>query len=261
MVKKKPHADYHTPSVIRALEIIEYLSAHPNGVSVKDLAKAIAIPFNSAYRISMTLLERDYLVRDPDTKLLTISKKFLDIGHKALGHVGLIEVAMDHMRQIRDELTSTVLVGTLLETTGVVLATVPGGAPFKLTVDPGTRFCLHASAPGKALLAFLGERERNALILQLTLTRYNERTLTDPNALQADLAHARKVGYAVDRAEQFEAVHCVAVPILLQNNYPAATIWITGPSAHMPEQRFEEVASVLNRHATAIAKRLGYEML
>jgi len=259
--KKKPPNDYHTPSVIRALEIIEYLSDHPDGVSVKDLAKAVTIPFNSAYRISMTLLDRDYLVRDPDTKLLTISKKFLDIGHKALGHVGLIEVAMEHMRLIRDQLDATVLAGTLLDTQGVVLATVPGGTPFKLMVDPGTRFCLHASAPGKAVLAFLGDAERKALVARLPLTRYNDRTLTEPDALLANLAHARKVGYAVDRAEQFEAVHCVGVPILLQTNYPAATIWVTGPSASMPESRFEEIASVLKRHASAIAKRLGYETL
>jgi len=261
MTKRKPSNDYHTPSVIRAIEIVEYLSDHPDGVSVKDLAKAVSIPFNSAYRISMTLLDRDYLVRDPDTKLLTISKRFLDIGHKALGHVGLIEVAMEHLRMLRDELDATALAGTLLDTQGVVLATVPGGTPFKLMVDPGTRLCLHASAPGKALTAFLGEKERKALVARLTLTRYNDRTITNPDDLLADLELTRQRGYAVDRAEQFEAVHCVAVPILLQANYPAATIWVTAPSAAIPEERFKAVADVLKHHASAISKRLGYEVL
>lgn len=258
---KPKSANYHVPNLERALRVIECLARRNDGMSINEIAADLDIPKNSAYRITMTLLNNGYLVRNEESKKLTLSRKFITIGHAALGDFSLVENAMGVMRELRDEIQESVLLGTLLEYEGVVLDQALGGHPFKMMVDPGTRFNLHASAPGKAIMAFLPEPELKATLKSITFTRYNSRTITTQKALMKELLEARESGYALDRSEQFEAIHCVAAPIFNDTGYPVAVIWTTAPTDRIPESRFPEIGGQVAAAAARISARLGYDLV
>ena len=261
-MRRKPpqeNGDYHVPNLERALVILEFLAQNP-GSGVSRIAEALRLPKNSVFRITMSLLRHGYLLRDDGTKVFHLSHKFLALGYAATSKHTVVENSMDVMRELRDLTKETVLLGTLVGSEGVVLEQVFGSYPFKFMVDPGTRFSLHTSAPGKALLAFLPAQEQDIVLKAMKLTRFNAHTITTLQALREELRQARELGYAVDRAEEIEGVHCVGAPVLDRHNYPAASVWVTGPSNRMPLDSFPVLGKVVTEHAARISSRLGNGM-
>jgi IclR family transcriptional regulator, acetate operon repressor len=84
--------------------------------------------------------------------------------------------------------------------------------------EPGTlfpnaaRLPLHATAMGKALLAF-GPRSLTRLVHGSGLPRYTARTLACPVELEHDLQKARTHGFAVSDGELAPGATAVAVPV------------------------------------------------
>jgi DNA-binding IclR family transcriptional regulator len=101
---------------------------------------------------------------------------------------------------------------------GVVDGLEVGYVDKKPQPEPGTlfpnaaRLPLHATAMGKALLAF-GPRSLTRLLHGCGLPRYTGRTLTCPVALEHDLQKARAHGFTTTDGELTAGVGAVAVPV------------------------------------------------
>jgi DNA-binding IclR family transcriptional regulator len=258
-VTDKTNHRYHVPNLERALAILEFLARRPDGLSMAKIAQSLGLPENSVFRITMTLLDLGYLLRDPQTKRFTLSRKLLALGYAAVSEHSLVEVALQSMRALRDATKETVLINTMLGDEGLVLEQVPALHAFRFVVDPGMRFALHATGPGKAMLAFLPEWERTSMLDRLELTRFTANTITEKDALADELARIRDYGYAIDRGEHVEGVHCVAAPIFNQYGYPIAAIHVTGPPFRLPAEAFPSIATLVIAHAEEISRRLGHE--
>lgn len=253
---RRADPDYSVPNLERALSIMEYLAEHPDA-GLSHLAEVLKMPKNSVFRITQTLLHRGWLMRDDTTKAFILSGKLLALGFAGTNKRTIVECALDVMRALRDATGETVLLGSLLNREGIVLEQVIGIHPFKFMVEPGTRFKLYTSAPGKALLAFLPESERKALIRQQSYERYTPNTLTSAEDLEKEVAQAREQGVAYDRAEEMEGCHCISAPILDRQGQAIAAIWMTGPANRVPRSAFPAIAKLVKEHAARISQRLG----
>ncbi len=249
---------YHVPNLERALSVLETLSQQRTGLTAAELVDALTVPKNSIFRITMTLLNLGYLRRNEATKRFSLSPKLISLGYAAVAPPNLREASIEAMKSLRDLTRETVLLGTLVDDEGVVLEQVASPEPIKFLVDAGTRFPLHTSAPGKVILAFLPEFERESILRRLELTRFNERTITTREALMDDLKAAYGAGFAVDRAEEIDGVHCLSAPILDHRGHPVAALWVTGPSFRLTEKHFPEIALLVMEHAKQISNNIGF---
>jgi IclR family acetate operon transcriptional repressor len=77
MVKKSDNSKYHVPNLERALAIMEHLSQHPAGLTASEISEQLKIPRNSIFRITSTLVDTHYLIRDEVTKKYQLSQKLL----------------------------------------------------------------------------------------------------------------------------------------------------------------------------------------
>ena len=256
-----PTARYHVPNLNRALSILEFMASHPKGCGVSEIARRLDLPKNSVFRIVSTLHYRGYLNRDSGGKHYRLSRKLLALGYSVISEQNLVEKSLKRMRLLRDQTEETVLLGTLGDGYGLVVEQVPSVQPVKFLIDIGHRFPLHSAAPGKAMLALLPEDELEHQVSQMSFTRFNDRTITSREKYLEELAEVRECGYAVDRGEELESLHCVAAAILNHRNYPLAAIWATGPSFRMTEQSFEKIARFVTESASAISKKFGYQLL
>jgi DNA-binding IclR family transcriptional regulator len=183
----------------------------------------------------------------------------LNIGIKALSDPPLVEKAIKVMHELQSKYKETVPLGILRNNMGVVIETVPGTYPFRYVLEAGKLFHLHTSAPGKAIMAFLPDEERERLIQNIKYTKFNKRTITSPYKLRKVLKEVRAKGYAVDNAEEVEGMHCVGAPIFNRKGYPIAAVWITGPSIRLKHEDFDDIGVDVRKHADRISKSLGYE--
>ena len=251
---------YKVPNLERALVMMEHLLDHPHGRSASELSDDLGFSKNSVFRITMTLLHHQFLIRD-ENKRFRLSKKLLLMGCRSFGETRFIEHALDVMRACRNEIKESVFIGTLVENEGVVIEQVLGSHPFKFSIDIGARMPIHCAAPCKAILAYLPTSERTTIIKNAPFKRYNESTITSRRAYAKELEEVKNCGFALDRAEQIHGAHCVAAPVFDQYGQPIAAIWTTGPSDRIPTDYFEELGAIMRKHADMISRCMGYQDL
>lgn len=257
----KDGSKFHVPNLERALKIMELLGDHPEGLGITEIVEIMDIPKNSVYRITQTLFSYGYLNRHEDSKRFYLSRKLLALGHKALSEENILEVALPYMRDLSEDLETSVFIGALIDKEGVVLGSSPAGSPFQLDVAAGTRFNLHSSAPGKTLLAYLPEGRRTALTKDLEYTVYTETTIRNAKAFDKELDTVQSSGLAYDREEEFEGLTCVAAPVFNQNREVVASIWVSNTTGQLKNIGFDKIEAGLKSCVQKVASDLGYEIL
>jgi IclR family acetate operon transcriptional repressor len=168
---------YRVPILDRTLDLLELLARHPEGLTLSAMTEALQTPKNSVFRIATTLALRGYAEREEATKIYRISRSLLALSHTALGVEGMLKAAWPTLEALRDATGETALIGILAGAHGVVLDQIPSSHPVKVVVEIGCAFSLQTSAPAKAILAFLNERERESLISGIRFVRHTKNTL------------------------------------------------------------------------------------
>ena len=126
----------------------------------------------------------------------------------------LRDAALPIMTALRDAVDETVGLHELLPTDErAVLDQVESHQPLRRTyTEFGVPIPLAYGAPGKIMLALLDEPRREA-ILRLPIAAVTRATITDPDALRAELRRDRERRFAVSLAERTPGIRTVAAPI------------------------------------------------
>lgn len=90
----------------------------------------------------------------------------------------------------------------------------------------GATIPVHASALGRALLAYSSRGEIELLVFQ-GLFPYSARTVTTPRQLRRELAIVRATGVSVVRGELESGVDAVAIPVFAGPDRPVAALELT----------------------------------
>jgi len=252
------NSKYHVPNLERALVIMELIAEHPEGLTISQITERLNFPRNSIFRITTTLQNYSYLIRDEETKVFHLSQKLLVLGYSALSEQTLVERSLIAMRNLRDRFKETVPLGILQGYEGLVIEEMPGTYPFRFVLEPGKRFHLHTAAAGKAIVAFLPDEKQEDLINNIEFIKFNERTIANKMEYQKVLKEIRRCGYSIDNAEEIEGMHCISAPIFNRHGYPIAAIWVTGPSVRIKEKDFPVIGEEVKKYAGYISENLGY---
>jgi len=248
---------YIIPNVNRALRVLELLSTRQEGGSITEIAKELGLPKNSVFRIVRTLAANGYL--DERGKSWRLSPKILSLGYAAVQSTHLIGACMDEMRRLRDEINETIFVGALSEGRVVILEQLPSFQLVKFTIEIGHKVPIHASAPGKAILAFLPPAEQKDLLAHIAFTRFNDRTIPGMKAMVQEIEKIQAQGYALDLGEEVSEIWCAASPVFDYREYPIASVWLSGPEFRVSKMDLASVGCTVREHALRISKQFGYD--
>ena len=203
---------------------------------MSELARAVDVSKSAAYKHVRTLSDLGYLVREGDEYHLSF--RFLSFVGQARDRLPFERAAA-----VVRELAGTTGQPTdflVRENDAVVYASqvVPGNR--RPSHAEGDAAPLHATAGGKAVLAYLDAEERVEVVERTGLRRYTERTVTDPGRLQDELQSVRDRRVAFGR-EEFEAgTRSVASPVLDARDRPVGAVSVTGNARAMSGKRLEE---------------------
>jgi len=258
MPEERTDAGPIVPNLERGLLILEHLAHHPDGQGISDIASALGYPLNSVFRVTNTLLKHNYVERNLKNKKFTLSRKLFSLAYGSESERNLMENSLDLMRELRDRVRETVVVSIVDRGEGLILEQVPGLHLFRFVVEPGARQVLHTSASCKAILAYMPESDRNEILDEAKFTKHTSRTICTREAFEEELNRVLECGYAVDRGEALDGVHCVAAPVRDQQGSAIAAITVTGPATRMTEEDFDRIGPMVRDCATRISARFGF---
>jgi IclR family acetate operon transcriptional repressor len=125
----------------------------------------------------------------------------------------------------------------------------------RVVTAAGQRMPLHASAAGKALLAWLPTAQRDEMITSLTFVSHTGNTVKDPQTLRRAVEGVRQRGFAVDDEEFEYGIRCLGVPVGPPGS-PVAAISLRGRTAKMTRPHLVTLAPLLFAAATSLTKSM-----
>jgi IclR family transcriptional regulator, acetate operon repressor len=243
-------------SVKSVLRIIEAVATSPE-IGVSDLSRQLHQPKTTVQRGLMTLHEAGWIrpTNEPRRRWKITSKLFM-LSRSAETEARLRRAALPIMQTLRDETQETTHLMVREERHLVLIERVDSPLALRTVRDLGSRSPLHASANGKAYLAYLTAREQEDY-LSGKLSQLTENSKTDPDAIRRDLAQIRKLGYATNLGELDLHVHAVAAPVMNQEGRPIAAMSISCPASRLPVEKMAFFGEKVVSAARNISQRLA----
>lgn len=240
------------PNLQRGMSILEFLSKHQMSATIAELSERLGYPSASVFRITQELAEMGYLSRDPATKRFSLTNKFLMLGQPQGREQGLVEASLPAMRGLRKATGETTQICCLIEIENVILNQLVSTHPFKYSAELGARCPAYSCAPGKAIIATLPEEERDELVSRIRFKQFTSTTITNRRSFREELARIAECGFALDRAEGMEGIHCIAAPVCDRHGYPVGAITIAGPASRILESEFDQLGKLVAEAASNI---------
>lgn len=239
-------------SVERAFQLLEAL-ADSNGVAtLSELSTASGLPMPTIHRLVRTLAQQGY-VRQDTARRYTLGPRLIRLGETAGRLLG--SWARPYLAELMEATGETANLAVLEGGEVVYVGQVQSRRSMRMFTEVGRRVQPHCTGVGKALLAQLPEAEARAVLGTRPLPAHTEFTVTDPEALFAQLAAAREAGYVVDDQEQEIGVRCIAVAV---PGAPTPTaLSVSGPEARIRALEEQSGSSALVPVMSQIAQRLG----
>jgi IclR family transcriptional regulator, acetate operon repressor len=200
-------------SVDRALALVDALAKSAGSLQLTELAQQTGLNVSTGHHLLATLVKWGYVVRTPGRRY-ALGARGLHLAHAFLKQVDLPRRAQPYVDRINEETGETVRLAiiqsdaviTLLKREGRHAVRVDSGAV-------GSGEAPHATALGKAMLAWLPEHEIQRILETRGMARFTPSTITEVDALIEELRLVRRNGHALDREEYQPGVTCVGAAI------------------------------------------------
>jgi IclR family pca regulon transcriptional regulator len=240
----------------RGLAILATFGRERGPLGLTEVARRLDMRPATVHRYLKTLTNLGYLQQDVTTLKYRLDVKAADLGLAAFNSLDVREVARPHLRQLCDAWTVTVNMAVLDGTEIVYVERMIGRRSMDLPISVGSRQPAYCTSMGKALLAFLNDDQREAVIAATEFVARGPRTIVSPEKLRAELRRIRTLGYAMNNEELARGLRSVAAPIRRRDDEVVAAINLHTTPFSVEEMR-EQLAPAVMETAAAISRQLG----
>jgi IclR family acetate operon transcriptional repressor len=244
-------------SLVRAFGILDLIGKNPRGLTLTKIASLAGLPRSTAHRLLTTMGSMGYVEFDPTTNHWLVGLQAFTTGNACQRTQNLTRVGRPVMRSVMSDLLNTVNL-SVPRPEGVcfVAQAEPLGA-MGTPARPGVHLPMHTTASGKLFLSNRTPNEIDSFLKTEALTPKTQRTIVERNTLFEQLRLTKVRGYSVDDQENAYGVRCIAAPIFDANGETQASLSVSAPIQHVPEDRIAKIAETLVAAAARITASVG----
>ncbi|MFJ4633817.1 IclR family transcriptional regulator [Streptomyces sp. NPDC088847] len=202
-------------SAAKVLVLLDAFRGPKTVLGVTELAHMVGVPKSTAHRL-LSIMVGGGFVRKIDGRYC-LTERLFEVGNRAgssaIRSTGLRRRAMPYLAELYAGSRDTVHLATLSGTDVLYLEKLFGHNTGSSPTAVGTRRPAHATALGKAMLAYASDQQLG-LAMAGPFQRFTARTIHSADRFERELARVREEGLAYDEGELRDGMHCVAVPIL-----------------------------------------------
>lgn len=248
-----PETEHKNQAAARVAQILIAFERGDADLGVTEVSTATGLDKSVTHRIIDTLTTYGLLERAPASRRYRIGFRVQQIGQRYRPGRTAETIVIPMLQELVDQVGGTGYVGTLDRGDVVYLAVVEGSGPLHVRVVPGGRVPAHATALGKALLAY----QPAEVVDQLELRSETAGTVTSAVALREQLERARVDGYATNREEHLVGVGAVGVPVMIDGQRPLFGASIAFPLLKGNERYYDELPPRMLELTETVAARIG----
>ena len=239
-------------SVDRAIRVLTALQG-ARRMSLSELAARLDLAPSTTHGIVRTLVEHGMVVQERGSSRYQLGPAVLRLGNVYLDTLELRSKAVPWAEDLARRTGMAVRTGVLLIDDVVIIHHEPRPDGSRQMPEVGIVIPAHASALGKAMLAFLPE-DAERMLADGDLRSMTGETLTDPDAISAQLEQIRTTGIAREQDEAVLGESALASPVFDSWGNVGA-IGVVIPSG--ADLASHEARDLVREAARALSRELG----
>ena len=246
-------------SVTRALDIIEVIAGERDGIPLSALADRVNLNSSTCHHLISTLVSRGYIVHLGRSRGYALGEKMHQIVEMADSEFDPDLLLKNDLRELGARLGQSVQLAVLADTSLLTKLRFESPNPASTLEEPDelTKMtALHATATGKAILAWLPEIELVRVISANGMTQYTDKTITTLSGRVEELRLVRRRGYAIDDEELKDGVVCIGAALRDTGGAIVGSISTTGIASQMNGPDRAALAKKMTNAAVDFSKRL-----
>ena len=244
-------------SVERALNLLELLAESPGGARLNDISRRLGLNISTCHHLLSTLMDRGYVAQSGKDRAYHLGGRISELSGARLSQFDLASLAMPLLREFNQRTGETVHLAALRGDELVTLAMLDSRHAVRVVSGPGGKSeALHATATGKAILAWLPESETDRILARTGLTAFTDETITDREQLNEALRLVRRNGYSMDREEFQPGVVCIGAAIRDAAGAVVGSFSCSLPTMRAGRDHLREVEADVKATARALSQLL-----
>lgn len=249
---------YLVPALQRGLELLGQFNRNCPILTGADLARNMALPRASVFRILHTLERSGFVERVGDSSGYKLSIGVLRLGFEYLASMELTEYGRPVIDQLRDTsgYSAHLVVRDGRDVVFVVKAA--GHSALFHSIQVGARLPAHATVLGRLLLSDMDISSLKKLYPETPLHKYTDKTPTTLAELKALIDKDRAHGYGLSQGGFETGISTIAAPVFNDKHHVVAAISITVPAQQVDPNQTKILVSHVQSAAAQLTERISH---
>jgi IclR family acetate operon transcriptional repressor len=209
-----------------------------------QIAEQIGIHKSTVHRLLATLENKRFVQREPSTGMYRLGIRLLQMAYLTLEQNDLRRLAAPFMQRLGEQYQENIHLAMLDDKDVVFMTIIESPQRVKLAAAIGQRLPAHATASGKAILAFLPDKTVQRIV-DRGLPQLTPYTHILPNAFFEDLHSIKEQGFAISEQEYEDEINAVAAPIFDLEEQPIASVAVAGPAYRLTRERMMGIGPIV----------------
>ncbi|WP_413738443.1 IclR family transcriptional regulator [Sodalis sp. RH21] len=243
-------------SVSRALDILEILAEQPGALRLQDITVRCGLNSSTCHHLINTLVYRGYVNRRDDNRTYQLGTRLLELTYYNSGPFDLVSESLPELRRLCHELGVTVLLAAFAGSSLTIITRQepPDNEPMNLG---DISAAAHATAVGKAMLAWLPEPQIARVVADRGLTPFTGKTIVSLATLIESLRQIRRHGFALEDEEFLPGLSGLACALRGESGEVLGAIGCILPTEEAINARLQQLQRALSESAALLSRRFG----
>lgn len=229
-------------SALRTIRLLKLFTLERPELQLGELSDLAGLNKTTTHRLLQALVSESMLDRNAQSGAYRLGPAVVALGVQALSGDNLRLRARPLLKRLADETGETATLEIPVEDTMLILDEVRGGHRVAAGGNVGTRWAMHATSTGKAIIAFSGNGMAR---LPERLTPLTAQTITDRDSLAGQLDEVRRRGFAETVDELEYGFTAVGTVVRGSSGDILAAMSICGPTQRLTESRRASLGAML----------------
>jgi IclR family transcriptional regulator, acetate operon repressor len=241
----------------RAFLILDVMADAGGEAKLTEIAASAGLNVSTCHHLISTLHNWGYVARGINSRSYVLGSRILHLSAACLRQVDLPRRAQSFVDRLNDQTREAVQLAIMQDTNLVHILRREARHAVRVEAGfGGNANAAHATATGKAILAWLPPTELDRIVADKGLTAFTPNTITDLDELKEHLRLVRRNGYAIDREEFRPGVICLGAAIRDHAGAVVGSISVSSPAFRSTPEYVEQ----MKVHLIAAADELSIEL-
>jgi IclR family acetate operon transcriptional repressor len=242
----------------RAFLILDVIADAGGEAKLTEIANIAGLNISTCHHLISTLHNWGYVARAPNSRSYVLGSRILHLGAACLRQVDLPRRAQSFVDRLNDQTREAVQLAIMQDTNLVHVLRREARQAVRVDVGlGGNSNAAHATATGKAILAWLPPTELDRIVADKGLTAFTPHTITDIDNLKEDLRLTRRNGFAIDREEFQLGVICLGAAIRDHAGAVVGSVSVSSPVFRATPEYINQIKVHLVAAADELSAELG----